>query len=222
MIKDLSDFIVALIFVFQFTNCTPKTNNYYPPLRDDISEDVYNKRILLIDSAYIEKDYFEVGIQLSNLKGDKNEIFGALGKGVKKDFQNCSRVYQWHENYLANFRNNVVKADSLRFVELFNLCTQTYGIETYNDFVQTLEENNIKRLARREPIDTTRFDFLLIEKLDTILKDDQDLRKELNSKLWNSKEEKVIWTQIKTKDSLNISRVIKILKNGYPSVEKIG
>ncbi len=215
-------YILLLINILALSCHT--SQKYYPPQSSEMSEGIYNKYKVKLDTAYLRNDHFEVSVQLANLEAPSKVIFKNLKVGIKEDPQNCFKVYEWFKLFKENnFQVNLVRADTIQFSEAYELCIDILGKQAFIDF-QNGKEEKCKELTRnRILLDSTKLDFNLISQLEQIEKDDQELRVQMNAKSITKQEEANLWIKQNIKDSINLIKVEAILvKYGYPNIEKVG
>jgi hypothetical protein len=200
------------------------SENYYPPQATEMSEGIYNKYKVKLDTAYLRNDHFEVSVQLANLNAPPNMVYSNLDAGIRENTQNCYKVYEWYKLFKENnFQVNLVRADTLQFSAAYELCIAMLGKQTFIDFQDKKEQKHQKELDTRIKLDSTKFNPDLMRQLEQIEKDDQELRIKMNAKNITKEEEANLWTKQKTIDSINLNKVEIILgKYGYPNKERVG
>lgn len=171
------------LFLF-FYACKNEKVDYYPEIQEEMSAGTYYKYKGKLDTAYLNQNHFDVGIQLANLKAPTAEIFPPFNQGIKElPEKNCYRVYEWYRLFKEhNFQTNIVKADTLLFIAAYELCESLLGEKAFIDYQTEKEVAYQERLAQRTPLDSSKFDLDLIKELKLILADDQDLRIEMMEK----------------------------------------
>ena len=182
---------------------------------------IYMKYKLKLDTAYINKDDFEIGIQLANLKGSANKVYNRLNSGIRANPKNCYRIYDWYDGYQNDFLNNIVKTDTAKFIQSFTLCEQLKEKESYSEYWTRKTIEYQERIAKREPIDSSKLNLKLIKLLDDIKIDDQQTRVEI-SKQRIEDFQHPLWLKQKNLDSINLIKVDKILQSGFPSKDEVG
>jgi hypothetical protein len=203
-------------------SCSNKSGDVYiPPISEGMADGIYMKYKLKLDTAYLNKDDFEIGIQLANLKGSANSVYNRLNKGIKADPKNCYRIYDWYDGYQNDFLNNIVKTDTAKFIQSFTLCEQLNEKESYSEYWTRKTIEYQERIAKREPIDSSKLNLKLIKLLDDIRKDDQETRIEI-SKQRIEDFKHPLWLKQKRLDSINLDKINLILQNGFPSRDEVG
>lgn len=207
-----------------FSSCKPKQEERYYPIKDTkMSEGIYQKYKLRLDTANMKDDPFDIGVQLSNLNAPSDKVFEQIELDIKKNQQNCFEVYDQHKLFSEhNFKTNLVKSDTLKFVQAYELCVEMLGEQTFIDYQIEKEIKHQKKIAQREVLDTTAFNFELINELRKIERDDQFYRKKLNKKGITEAEKKELWKKQHEIDSINLLKVDRILAQGYPSKYEVG
>ena len=213
-----------ILFINLLAISCQNSENYIPPQDQELPTGLYNKYKTLLDTAYSKNDHFEVAIQLANLNAPKDKIFSNLDMGIRGDTQNCYRVYEWHTLFKENnFLVNLVKADTLRFENEYQVCIDLLGKQKFIDYQQALEDKHNQEVANRVKLDTTKFDLDLMNQLEQIEKDDQDTREKMSAKNISEEDVMKLWKIQDRLDSINLIRVDHILNAyGYPRPEKVG
>lgn len=215
---------LLLSSIFVLGSCkydTPK--DYYPPKHSDIANVVYNKYILLLDSAYRDKNFFLVGLHLANLKAPEDKVFAAVEKGIVDDPNNCFKVYEYFRLYdQHNFMVNLVKADTSRYKQIYINCRNALGKEVFEQYQEEKERQHQLRIDNRPKLDTSRFDTVLIAMLTQIDTDDQIYRTAAAKKGLESDSIDYYWILQKRNDSLNLAKIDRLIANGYPQIEQVG
>ena len=214
--------IIAILIIASICSChkgSPK--QYIPEMSEAMTNGMYQKYKSNLDTAYINKDDFEIGIQLANLKAPSNEVFKRLNQGIKSNPKNCYRIYDWYDGYKNDFLNNVVKVDTIAFIKSFELCEQLGEKESYDEYwtLKTMEYQ--ERISKRSPIDSSMLNHDLMALLDVIYKDDQELRNQI-SKQRIEDYNHPLWIKQKELDLHNLGKIDSILQNGFPGKEEIG
>ena len=135
MIMRVLSFLI-LIGLFSCQESKP----YYPPQHPSLSQGLFDKYVGKLDTAYLVKDYFAVGIQLANLKAPADRIFQFIQLGLEENQENCQLIYMWYNMY-DQFRNNLVQSDTLQFLASHKWCLENLGAESFQNFQ---EEANAK------------------------------------------------------------------------------
>lgn len=198
--------------------------NYYPEKNSKISKGMYSKYKLKLDSAYLNKNHFEIAIQLANLNGSTDKIFYHSDIGVRKNTENCFRVYEWFSLFKKHgFKVNVVQVDTIKFVELYELCIDLVGKQAFTFYEQKKEQKLQDRMKNRLKLDSTRFNMELIKELEEIEKDDQELRLKMNTEGSSQKYLDSLWAIQSIIDSINLYKIEKIINQfGYPNKTMVG
>jgi hypothetical protein len=198
--------------------------NYYPPKSSEMSEGIYNKYKVKLDTAYFKNDHFEVSIQLANLGAPSKVIFKNLQDGIKENPQNCFKVYEWFKLFKEyNFQVNLVRTDTIQFSEAYELCIDMVGKQAFIDFQDKKEQKHKEETENRVKLDSSKLDLNLINQLVQIEKDDQELRVVMNAKSITKQEVANLWIKQNIIDSINLIKVEAILvKYGYPNIERVG
>lgn len=216
-------YFFALLLVGVLYSCQQEPALYYPPRDAEMTEALYNKYKALLDSAYAQDNWFTAGFQLANLKAPPEKVFEYVNKGIRRNSGHCIDVFDYYNLYRNdNFRMNLVKSDTNRFEAAFQLCQDILGENAYSDFLAQKEADYQEYLARRTKLDSTKFDYTLIKKLDQILEDDQKIRMEVMDRGISEGRKTELWEQQMRLDSVNLGRVDQILENGYPTKELVG
>lgn len=152
------------------------------------------------------------------------------------DNLSVARAKKIYDHFVANG----IPASRLSYVGLkglYPVCVCPDGkynrrVEIQIKKISILDKNNawqqlIERNKRHNQLIESKFNKGLIAKLDSMLKDDQQARQQLESieekQGWDSKELMAQWEIIAKKDSLNLLKVKVILsKYGWPGPEVIG
>lgn len=217
--------LIVLIFLLSiYISCQTKQVEKFYPIKDEMmAEGIYQKYRLKLDTAYMMKDHFEAGVQLSNLKAPSDKIFDQLRIGIREDSINCYEVYEQYKLFVENnFQTNLVKSDTIEFVKLYHLCVETLGEQAFLDFQADKELQYQKRLAQREKLDSTKFNIKLLNELRQIHKNDQLHRIEISKKGVTESEKRELWKKQHYLDSINLVKVDSILTHGYPSKYEVG
>jgi hypothetical protein len=210
--------IIMLLSLASKASC-----QFIPDKNSKLSNGMYNKYRLNLDTAYMNNDLFEVGIQLANLLASSDTVFNYLDAGIIQNAKNCDRIFNFY-NVLqeGGFKVNIVKIDTPKFLNSFSLCEELIGENAYNDFLEKKQKEYQERMSKRVKLDSTKFDYELIKQLDEILNDDQRLRMKMQDGI-KSEEYEALWQEQKKLDSLNLIKVQDIIeKYGYPGNEAVG
>lgn len=189
-----------------------------------MSSGTYEHYKAKLDSAYIKKDHFEAAIQLANLNAPNDIIFKQLHGGIRENHQNCFRIYEWFKLFEENnFQVNLVRADTTRYVEAYNLCIELLGKQAFVDFQNEKEEKYRMEMEKRVKLDSSKFDQILISRLEQIERDDQEVRIKINGKNISKADEVSLQKEMVVTDSINLLKVDEILNEyGYPKKETVG
>lgn len=203
-------------------SCSDKSDAVYiPNISEGMADGIYMKYKLKLDTAYLNKDDFEIGIQLANLKGSADSVYIRINNGIKKSPKNCYIIYHWYNGYQDDFLNNIVKTDTVRFLETFKLCEQLDDIESYSEYWTRKTIEHQKRIAKRDPIDSTKLNYKLVTLLDKIRIDDQETRIEISKSRIEDYKHPLRIKQNRL-DSINLTKVDSILENGFPTKDEVG
>ncbi len=214
---------LSFLFFLLLIGCHTSAG-YYPPKQSEMSSGTYENYKAKLDSAYIKKDHFEAAIQLANLHAPNDIIFKQLNSGIRENHQNCFRIYEWFKLFEENnFQVNLVRADTTRYVEAYNLCIELLGNQAFIDFQKEKEEKYRMEREMSVKLDSTKFDPILIGLLEQIEKDDQEVRVKISAKNLSKTDEARLLTEMVLTDSINLMKVGAILDEyGYPKKETVG
>lgn len=211
---------LTILFLLSFSSCD--TKNYYPEIDKSIAEKQYEKYKLKLDTAYLDNNYFQVGVQLANLNAPSDRVFEYLDKGILQDKMNCHELFDWYEIY-DDFKTNLVKADTAAFKNSFRLCLIELGASSYQEYIEDKHLKFQAKMARRTILDSTEFDMELIDELKQIYHDDQRIRKATNMDELSGQDSINVWQEIIHLDSINLLKIDSIIENyGYPKKEIVG
>lgn len=215
---------ILIFWLITFISCETRQEERFYPIKDEkMAEGIYQKYRLKLDTAYMMKNHFEVGIQLSNLKAPSDKVFNQLQIGIKDDSNNCYEVYDQYKLFVENnFQTNLVKSDTIEFVKSYELCVKILGEQTFIDYQTDKELQYQKRLAKREKLDSTKFNNDLINILRKIHRDDQIHRIQISKKGVSESDKEELWQKQHYLDSINLLKVDSILITGYPSKYEVG
>jgi len=224
VINNMKQLNCLLIICSCLVQCKNDDLNYIPLQHKDLSAGTYTKYKTLLDTAYAQGDYFTAGFQLANLKADNEHIYAQLTKGAKADKANCQKVFTYYNLFQEhNFLNNIVKSDTLKFIELFELCKDLSGAGSYELFLKAKAEEEADYKARQEELDSSKFDLKLMAELNAIFETDQEIRKRLSKRSNTKTQEEDIYKEMRVIDSINAKKVLALIeKNGYPSKHLVG
>ena len=162
----MKNFLLFTFYSLIFCSCQ-SDQNYYPDQAEGMKDVLYDKYKTKLDKAYVDQNDFQIGIQLANLKAPPGKIYESIEAGVKENSDHCKSIYDWFSIF-KNFKNNVVKSDTSRFLLIYELCLEELGANSYAQH----EEDKIKayeqRIANRETLDSSKFDLKLIQELELI------------------------------------------------------
>lgn len=212
----LSFFILIGLFSCQ------ESKPYYPPQHPSLSHGLFDKYVGKLDTAYMLKDYFAVGIQLANLKAPADKIFHFIELGLKENEENCQLIYMWYSMY-DQFRNNLVQSDTLQFLESHKWCLEKLGAESFQNFQE--EANAKSELVRTQIIgpDSASSNSELIDALQAIYEDDQKVRLNMDLRHESSETPDHILNNMRVTDSINLIKIEEILSiYGHPTVQEVG
>lgn len=218
-------FLISILcfFLYFFQSCQENTRPFIPQRPQSIDENQYEKFREKLIEAYDAEDYYLVAFNLANLQSPKEPIYENLKRAVKQDSLACTEIFE--VNYLAEqgFYRHIYRIDTTEFKQVFDLCLLQMGRNSYASYRQKEIEETRLYLASRAPLDSSLFDWDLIEILKEIDEDDQKFRKKMRSLNISEAEKKRLFARQVQIDSVNLSRVDSILTNwGYPSREKVG
>lgn len=215
--------LVCFLFYCFLASCLNNEYGFIPEKHPSISELVYADYCEKLNESYAEKDYYLVAFYLANLKAHKKPIYNNLKKAVMNDASNCIKVFEIC--YLAEqgFYRHLYKIDTNSFKEVYEICLLQMGKDSYASYRHAEIESTKNHLRNREPLDSTLFDWVLIETLREIDKSDQMFRKKMRAiNVSESEKERLFNLQIQI-DSINLLRVDSILNTqGYPGKERVG
>jgi len=215
-------YLSFMAFLFLILISCQKKENYYPAHSPDLNTALYQKYKLKLDTAYMQNDFFMAGLQLANLKAPPEKVFEYINQGIATDNDACYQMYDWYEIY-DDFKPNIVKSDTTRFLNSFQLCLEKMGPNSYEDFIEKKHADHRAKMASRVKLDTTLFNTELISQLTQIIHDDQELRSKYDFDKLSKDEKDEIWVEIDKVDSINLIKVESILKKyGYPTKEMVG
>ena len=211
-----------LFFFILITIACNNQQDYYPEKNSEMSNSTFANYRTKLDTAYLDNNNFEVGVQLANLKAPASKVFEFIKMGINDDPENCQRVYDWFE-VMANFKNNIVKSDTSIFLLSVDLCLKLLGNDSYDIYINKKKLDHQKRLNKRIKLDSLKFDQKLISNLKQIRLDDQRLRVKYDLDNLSENESEKIWKAIKKLDSINLSKIEFIFKEyGYPKADQVG
>jgi len=202
---------ILLILIFFIVFIGYSQTDYYPKRNQAQSQNKYDYYLDYLKKAYLRKDYFDVGLSFSNLYVNSDTVFKYIDKGIKDNNKKCkSNIYLYYEIYKSeNFKVKLVKIDSTKFINSFNLCLSLLGENSYEEhLLMKKTKAKQKKLALMKDVDTTKLDQKLISELKQIFIDDQKYRN-------NHQKQKIL-------DEINFNKIDKILLNGYPTPKDIG
>lgn len=217
--------IVFLFLIYFFASCHEQGQQFIPERHPAIGVSEYETFRLKLLDAYAAEDYYLVAFNLANLRSDTGLIYENLTKAVQLDttVTACNKIFE--VNYLAEqrFYRHIYRMDTLKFKQVLALCLTKKGSDAYAAYRQKEIEETKLYLASREPLDSTQFDWGLIEILKEIDEDDQRLRRKMRSLDISDIEKEELFKRQVLIDSVNLLRVDSVLVNiGYPTREKVG
>jgi len=214
----------TLFFLVLFVTACSQQENYYPPQHEDMAPGIYAKYKGRLDTAYMEKNHGKIANELANLKADKEMVLKELNQAVREDDEFCHDVYQYQKIYDEhNFSTNLMNVDIDQFKAAYQICIDRMGLLVFQERQIKKELDHAKRMAAREPLDSTKFDLVLIERLTKIRKEDQEVRIERSAKNISKIKYAELSKTMRLKDSLNLIEVDQIIQEyGYPSRKIVG
>lgn len=220
--KRNSVIILFLLFIINFFQCRI-SSIYIPERQKSVSLTEYSKYRGKLLQAYNAKDEYTIAVQLANLKASNKLVFEHLKQAVNKDRACCNDIFEIQNIADQGFFQNIYKADTIRFKQVFGLCLQKIGKNAYLEYIKQ-DQEKIEIFNKSKPrIDSSLIKPELILILQKIQQDDQKYRRSLSDFRIKEPERKKLWTLQNNLDSLNLIRVDSILNTyGYPRPQEVG
>ena len=195
-----------------------------PLQHETLSVASYSKYSQLLKDAYLENDYYAAGIQLANLKANKVRVFKELNEGIRNNPEKCYGLYDPYRALLMmGYQTNIVKTDSLEFINSINLCFHLLGSDSYGVFFEKRQLEYEERIGNRPDLDSTKLNRQLIKELEQIRIDDQSVRLAMNNVSDDDRRYATMLEKRNYADSVNLVKVVSILReHGWPGPESIG
>jgi len=210
--------IISILF---FSAC--KLQKSYVPLKhESLTSENYEKYIDRMRKAYDNKNYYNVALQLANLKAPKEVVLKYLKKSITENQTACESIYNVQRFANEGFYQNIYKHDTVAFKTAFQICLSKLGENSFDFYMEKQERKTEEYQNTLPKIDSTLIDKQLIIALEEIKKDDQKYRKKIND--FNTKEENNHYWRLQDElDSINLIKVDSILKiKGYPKPKVVG
>lgn len=110
----------------------------------------------------------------------------------------------------------------MKFIETYKLCEKKLGKQKLIDYQTRKEIEYQKKIAKLKKLDSTKFDIKLKEGLRLIREDDQRYRIGMKERGINKVELDKLWDKQNELYSINLMKVERMLRKGFPAKEKVG
>lgn len=218
MLKNII-FVLTFLFAFIFLHiqCKPTAEIQIPAKTSRLNDAAYNMYKEKLQKAIIDKDNFEIGMQLCNLGADKKLVYHHIRKGLSENKANCDRALHLHTIYVEdNMAMWIVELDTVEWVKACNIClndkkaVEKFRNQREQDYLKAQKDRDVLNAT----IDVTKLDSALMRTLQVINDDDVRYRGSTYSKDWRLQN---------VLDSINLKKVEAImLQRPYPSYKEVG
>lgn len=216
--------IILIGWSLLMSSCKNEIGKPIPDKHPEQSQGKYEKYLNLLQKAYISNNSFEAAVQLANLRASPKETFELLELSINENQENCNQIYEWYFLYYRhNFGVNILKLDTVKFKRAVTLCDKLNKHQTFSEYAQLKDEEEIHANESKEVEDSTNFNMELVSELRQIHEDDQEIRYRLSAKNLTQDAKNQLSKEMYIIDSINIDKIDEIFnKYGYPGRALVG
>lgn len=216
--------IVLIGLSLLMSSCKYEIAKPIPDKHPEQSQGKYEKYLNLLQKAYLSNNNFDAAVQLANLKASPKETFDLLEFSIKENQENCDQIFEWYFLYdRHNFGVNILQLDTVKFKRAVTLCDKLYKHQTFSEYAQLKDEEEIHAKESKEVEDSTNFNMQLVSELRQIEEDDQEIRYRFRAKNLTPDAKNQLSKEMYIIDSINMDKIDEIFKKyGYPERALVG